>query len=300
MLLIRDALLQGQRLGLDRLDAQWLLLHVLSSSSPPAALGTAHTPSRSWLLAHDDQPLTDAQQQAWQHAAQRRAAGEPLAYVVGEHTFCGLQLKVSPAVLIPRPETEGLVDWAMQCLQTLQTPAPRVLDMGTGSGAIALAIQHRCPAAAVWATDISAAALAVAADNAQRLRLSINLNLQDWWQPVNPASDSRGAPTMPLPDRFDLVVSNPPYIAPGDRHLQALQHEPVAALVGAAGGLGDLQTIIGGAFSRLSPGGWLLLEHGHDQATALQGSLRHAGFQDVQTRVDLADLPRCTGGRHPG
>ena len=304
-LLIRDALLQARHCGVDRLDAQLLLAHVCSGGLQSAA-GTAATPdpplvSRSWLLAHDDHALTAAQAATWDKALQRRAAGEPLAYVVGEQSFCGLRLQVSPAVLIPRPETEGLVDWALECLQAGSKPVPRVLDLGTGSGAIALAIKHRCPSAQVWATDISPAALAIAQANARRLRLDVGFGLRNWWAPVAPpvlSTEGKLAFESAWNDSFDLVVSNPPYIEDSDPHLNALQHEPSRALVGAEQhGLGDLRAIIQGAWRWMAPDAGLLLEHGHDQGQAVLKLLQQAGFVNAQTRLDLAGLPRCTGGR---
>jgi release factor glutamine methyltransferase len=288
-LLIRDALLQARSLGVDRLDGQLLLVHVLQSVPAPG-LPSPQEPqgiSRTWLLAHDDRALTEEQALVWSQKLQRRAAGVPLAYVVGEQLFCGLLLQVTPDVLIPRPETEELVQWADECLHGLALSQPRVLDLGTGSGAVALAIKHRCTAAEVVATDISPAALQVARGNAQRLRLAVAFEQADWWAGL--------APGLP----FHLVVSNPPYIAPGDHHLVALQHEPHTALVGAHDGLGDLRRIIGGSLQHLAPGGWLLLEHGHDQAEALHHLLLQAGFDQPQTRHDLAGLPRCTGARRP-
>ena len=297
-LLIRDALQQARRMGVARLDAQLLLVHVLTTTGPNPASQEVIT--RSWLLAHDDQVLTPTQVQAWQALMLRRANGVPLAYVVGEQTFCGLQLLVTPAVLIPRPETEELVQWALQCLAQRQQPSPRVLDLGTGSGAVALAIKHRCPQARVHATDISLAALKVARANAQRLQLDVSFGLANWWASVDgtagwPAEAGGGPPA----GRYDLVVSNPPYIAPGDDHLPALRHEPVSALVGAENGLGDLRAILDGSRPHLAPGAWLLLEHGHDQARALQHGLLQAGFLQPQTRTDLAGLPRCTGALWP-
>jgi release factor glutamine methyltransferase len=268
---IRSALEQARQRGVARLDAQLLLVHVLCTAGAAPAAQRAIT--RSWLLAHDEQPLTPAQAQLWQSLLARRADGLPLAYVTGEQAFCGLNLLVTPAVLIPRPETEALVHWALECLLQCPQPAPRVLDLGTGSGALALAIKQCCPRARVHATDISPGALQVAVANAQRLQLEVAFGRADWWAPPAPtaamhapAGAGEGVPAGP----FDLVVSNPPYIAPGDDHLPALHHEPVSALVGAEDGLGDLRAIIDGSRKHLAPGGWLLLEHGHDQAPPVQ------------------------------
>ena len=282
---IRDALQQAHAAGVDRLDAQWLLAHVLQTSGVHSQpLPVAPTITRSWLLAHDDQPLTDAQTCRWQCLLLRRATGEPLAYVLGEQVFCGLRLQVSPAVLIPRPETEELVRWALECLAVVPSESPQVLDLGTGSGAVALAIKHAAPKAQVRATDNSPQALEIARTNAQRLGLEIQFTLSDWWA------------ALPI-DSVDLVVSNPPYIAPGDPHLGALQHEPAHALVAGGDGLHDLRSIIAGASRHLRPGAWLLLEHGHDQASAVQALLLAAGLQHAQTRSDLAGLARCTGAQ---
>ena len=308
MPLIREALNEAQRLGVARLDAQLLLLHVLTTVAAAEAAGAPPTNiTRSWLLSHDDRALAPQQVMAWAAALKRRAGGEPLAYVVGAQEFCGLRLGVSPAVLIPRPETEGLVQWALERLRATQQPQPRVLDLGTGSGAIALAIKHRCPHATVWASDISPAALAVAAANAQGLQLNIHCMHANWWAAPEGGTTgadacANGVPTTAaaFETAFDLVVSNPPYIARGDDHLAALRHEPRNALVGADDdGLGDLRRIVSGSRPRLAPGAWLLLEHGHDQAAALQALLLQAGYEAPQTRPDLAGLPRCTGARWP-
>ena len=269
---IADALARARAIGVDRLDVQLLLCHLLQRS-------------RAWLLAHDDAALAPAQAAAFEAALARRAAGEPLAYIVGEKEFHGLALAVSPDVLVPRPETELLVDWALELLAGQAAPA--VADLGTGSGAIALAVQHRCPAARVTATDASPAALAVARANAERLGLPLQLAAGSWWQA--------------LPGQvFDLVLSNPPYIAGDDHHLQALVHEPRQALTPEGDGLQALRAIVAGAPTHLQAGGWLLLEHGFDQADAVQALLAAGGFREVATRVDLAGLPRCTGGRWPG
>jgi release factor glutamine methyltransferase len=268
---VSAALAAARTLGLDRLDAQVLLAHALQRP-------------RSWLLAHDQAALTMLQRMAFDAACRRRADGEPLAYLLGEREFYGLVLQVSPAVLVPRPDTETLVDWALQLLASQPQPQPQVADLGTGSGAVALALKHGRPQAAVCAVDLSADALAVAQCNARRLGLDVEWRLGDWWQPL-------------LGRRFDLVVSNPPYIATDDPHLPALRHEPALALVAGSDGLDALHRIVQGAPAQLRHGGWLLLEHGHEQATAVCRLLAQAGFDEVQTRADLAGRPRCSGGR---
>ena len=272
---VAAALAWARAQGLDSLDAQWLLGHGLGQG-------------RAWLIAHADAALTPAQAQAYRSACLRRADGEPLAYIVGEREFHGLSLQVSPAVLVPRPDTELLVDWALALLPTLPGPRPRVLDLGTGSGAIALAVAHRHPAAQLTATDVSPAALAVAGANAARLGLALDLAPGSWWQAVAPGS------------RWHLVLSNPPYIAAGDPHLPALRHEPALALSPGGDGLGALRDIVAGAPQHLLAGGWLLLEHGWNQAHAVAAALRAAGFTAVQTRTDIEARPRCTGGQWPG
>lgn len=268
---IAQALRQAQAAGLDRLDAQLLLGHLLQQN-------------RAWLIAHDDQTLPEAMAAAFEDGRRRVADGEPLAYLIGEQAFYGLRLQVTPAVLVPRPDTETLVDWALALLPTLARPRPRVIDLGTGSGAIALAVAQAHPAADVSATDLSAEALAVARGNAQRLKLTVTLTQGAWWQAV--AADAR----------FDLVLCNPPYIAAGDSHLPALRHEPLMALSPGGDGLDAYRQIITGAADHLAPGGWLLFEHGWDQADAVADLLRQAGFSRIATRCDLAQRPRCTGG----
>jgi release factor glutamine methyltransferase len=276
-----DAALQAARAGgLERLDAQLLLAHVLGRS-------------RAWLLAHGDDALAPERAAAFAALVARRAAGEPFAYLVGEREFHGLMLSVSDAVLVPRPDTETLVEWALDLLRDEPgaAPAPAVLDLGTGSGAIALAVKNGCPHARVWAGERSAQALAVARANAQRLGLEVRFAAGDWWQALDDAPD---APT------FDLVVSNPPYIAGDDPHLAALTHEPLAALVAADDGLADIRAIVAGARGRLRAGGWLLFEHGWQQAGAVRALLRDAGFAEVATRTDIEGRDRCTGGRLQG
>jgi release factor glutamine methyltransferase len=268
---IADLLDHARTLGVDRLDAQLLLAHHLQRP-------------RSWLLAHDDEVLSAPTAERCRDGLVRRAAGEPLAYVLGEWPFRGLRLSVTPAVLIPRPETEVLVDWALQCLA--DAPQASAVDLGTGSGAIALALASEARGLAVTATDASARALALAQANAQRLGAAITFVQGDWWAPL-------------AGKRFGLAVANPPYIAANDGHLAALVHEPRMALTPGddAAGLDALHRIIRGAPAHLLPGAWLLLEHGHDQGRAVRDLLQVQGFQHPQTRPDLAGLPRCSGAR---
>jgi release factor glutamine methyltransferase len=272
-LTVRQALAEARAAGVDRLDAQLLLADGLQQP-------------RSWLLAHDDAVLTPEQSAAYRAALARRAGGEPLAYLVGEKEFHGLTLQVDPRVLVPRPDTETLVDWAIEWLATrlADVAHPRVVDLGTGSGAIALAVKQAVPRAAVVATDSSPGALAVAQSNARRLGLDVECVGSHWWQALGEW-------------RFELALSNPPYIAVSDPHLRALGREPQGALVSGADGLDAIREIAAGAAARLAPGGWLLLEHGHDQAQAVHELLAAAGFEDVQSRRDLGGIVRCTGGR---
>jgi release factor glutamine methyltransferase len=176
------------------------------------------------------------------------------------------------------------VDWAVERLAAMPVARPRVVDLGTGSGAIALAVKHAWPSACVLATDIDPAVLRVAQANAQRLGLAVALRQSPWWSAIGS-------------ERFDLVLSNPPYIAGGDPHLAALRHEPTLALTPGGDGLDALRAIVAGAPDHLESGGWLLLEHGHDQADAVQALLRAQGFAAIETRRDLGGQPRCTGGR---
>lgn len=267
---VAQALAAAARLGVDRLDAQLLLLHALGR--PPH--------DRAWLLAHDTDTLPQPLWTALSAQLLRRLAGEPVAYLLGEKEFHGLALRVDPRVLVPRPDTETLVDWALECLEG--QAAPRVLDLGTGSGAIALALQHARPDARVDAVDASADALAVARANAECLKLPVRFAQADWL-----AGATQG---------YALIASNPPYIAAGDPHLPALQHEPASALVAGADGLDDIRRIVADAPAHLAEGGWLLLEHGHDQAPAVRQLLAAQGFAEVQSREDLAGIARCSGG----
>jgi len=268
------ALAQAQRRGLDRYDAQALLALVLDRP-------------RSWLLAHGDAVLDEAMAARFADALARRAAGEPLAYLRGRQEFYGLDLAVGPAVLVPRADTETLVGWALECLAPLAVP--EVLDLGTGSGAVALAIARHAPHARVSAVDTSADALAVARANGTALGLDVTWRLGDWYGALADADA-----------RFDLIASNPPYIADGDAHLAALTHEPQLALTSGPDGLDAIRRIVAGAPGRLKPGGRLLLEHGHEQGDAVAALLAQAGFVGIELRRDLAGRPRCTGGRTAG
>ncbi len=309
-LTVMQALTQAQALGIDRLDAQLLLLHALGRGEG----------ERAWLMAHDTDALLDEQMTLFAALCQRRLAGEPVAYLLGHKEFWGLPLAVDARVLVPRPDTETLVEWALEVVDsmgvsegagadpaTLRDPratdasssansavtgagngaetSPQVIDLGTGSGAIALALAHARPALRVAAVDRSADALAVARGNATRLGLAVDFRLAHWLN---------GAPAG-----LHLIVSNPPYIADQDPHLVALAHEPRSALAAGPDGLDDLRAIIAASPDHLAPRGWLLLEHGWDQAEAVRGLLAQAGFEQVQSRADLAGHLRCSGGRWP-
>lgn len=275
---LADVLKQAARAGLDRLDAQMLLLHALGRSPH----------DRAWLIAHDRDPLPAEASAGWTTLLHRRQAGEPVAYLLGEKEFGGLRLRVDARVLIPRPDTEVLVDWALDALPQLGgTNTPRLLDLGTGSGAVALTVAARRPDVQITATDASADALVVAQANAQRLALPVRF-AQGAWLAAVPG------------ERFDVIASNPPYMAQGDAHLAALTHEPTTALTAGPDGLADIRQIVAQAPAALPPGGWLLLEHGHDQAAAARALLKAAGFDQVSSRNDLAGIARCSGGRWTG
>lgn len=263
-----------QSLGLDRLDAQLLLLHVLGKPEH----------QRGWLLAHDADPVPADTAATLLGLAQRRLAGEPLAYLTGYKSFYGLALQVDAAVLVPRSDTEGLVDWTLQLLPAAATGP--LLDLGTGSGAVALALKSSRPQASVWASDLSPAALALASRNAQALGVTVRFCQGSWWSA--------------LPDdapRFTCIVSNPPYIAEHDPHLTALHFEPASALVSGPDGLDAIRHLVAHAPDYLLQSGWLLLEHGFDQAAQVRQLLAQRGFASVQSRRDLAGLERCSGGQ---
>jgi release factor glutamine methyltransferase len=259
----------------DRVDAEALLLHVLDKP-------------RSWLVAHADDALDADVRAAYATLVARRAAGEPVAYLTGRRGFWTLELEVTPATLIPRPETELLVELALERLP--RDAAASVADLGTGSGAIALAVAGERQRAQVVATDASAGALAVARRNAQRLGIgNVHFRLGDWLAPL-------------AGERFTLIVSNPPYIEAADPHLAQgdLRFEPASALVSGADGLDDIRRIVAGAPAHLETGGWLLFEHGWNQGEAARALLREAGYAQVFTARDLEARDRVSGGRAGG
>ncbi len=245
---------------------------------------------RAWLRAHEDDRVAPEAVQRYRAHLARRAAGEPVAYILGQREFFSLQLSVSPAVLIPRPETERLVELA---LAQLPPGRPcRVADMGTGSGAIALAIAQQRPRAEIVATDASIDALAIARTNAERLALNgrIRCRLGNWYDAL--ADEAR----------FDVIVSNPPYIAQGDHHLGEgdLRFEPASALVSGADGLDAIRLIVAGAIPHLAVLGWLMIEHGYDQAHAVRDLMRQAGLVAIDSETDLSGNDRVTVGRRGG
>ena len=278
---ISSAIRNAQGKGMARIDAQLLLLHALGT---PPALASAQ---RAWLLAHGDDPLAPGAAQRFADFLARRARGEPLAYITGHKEFFSLALQVDARVLVPRPDTETLVVWALDVLaQTASGIAVdplRVLDLGTGSGAIALALKNARPQMQVHATDVSAAALEVAKANAGVLGLEIGFALGAWLDAAH--------------GRYHCIVSNPPYVADGDPHLSALCHEPLSALTAGPDGLRDIRQIVANAGRYLYPGGWLLLEHGYDQSAAVLELLAQAGFRNRQSRHDLGGHTRCCAGQ---
>jgi release factor glutamine methyltransferase len=264
-------------LGMARIDAQMLLLHACGRNAN----------DRAWLIAHGDDQINPAQLAAWQDALKRRLAGEPVAYIIGHKAFYGLQLKVTPAVLDPRDDTETLVDWALELIPKDQPF--KVLDLGTGSGAVALAIASQRPLAQITATDASTDALAVARANSATLNLPVNFIAADASHP-NWFSALQGK-------LFDLIVSNPPYIAEGDTHLAALKREPRMALTSGVDGMDAIRSIVSHASKHLHPSGWLLLEHGYDQAAAVRDLFASQGYDDPVSHQDLGGVDRCTGAQ---
>jgi release factor glutamine methyltransferase len=247
-------------------------------------LGFALGVSRAGLIARADQVADCEAAARFQSLVALRASGHPVAYLVGSKEFCGLLLRVTPDVLIPRPETEELVGAALERLP--QGEPSKVVDLGTGSGCIAIVIARERPAAQVTAVDTSGPALALARENAAAHGVEVEFLQGDWFSALGSRS-------------FDLVVANPPYVAADDAHLRHgdLRFEPRAALAAGADGLADLRRITGAAPKHLHPGGWLLLEHGYDQAGACRDLLHDAGFADLVFLADMAGLPRIAGGR---
>jgi release factor glutamine methyltransferase len=269
-----DALLREAAARIGRADAEPLLVHALGRD-------------RAWLFAHATDPVAEPDAARFRGLVERRAAGEPVAYLTGKRGFWTLDLEVTPDTLIPRPETELLVELALARIP-IDAPA-RLADLGTGTGAIALALASERPLATVVATDVAKATLAVAVRNAQVHGLgNVWFRRGDWHEALGR-------------DRFDLVASNPPYIADGDPHLAQgdLRHEPARALSSGADGLDAIRTITAAAPRHLVPGGWLLLEHGLDQGGAVRALLAQAGFVEVETVRDLEQRDRVSLGRLP-
>ncbi len=260
--------------GLPRVDAEFLLAHFLAKP-------------RSWLYAFGDFSLSEQQCTEFELLVQRRVMGEPIAYITGRRGFWTFNLQVSPDTLIPRPETELLVDLALTHISPEQVC--RVLDLGTGTGAVAIAIAYECPLARVTAIDFSEAALVVARRNTAELKIhNIEFIGSDWYAEL-------------AGQTFAVIVSNPPYIEEADTHLQQgdLRFEPRTALASGVDGLDAIRMIIAGAKNHLQPQGWLLIEHGWNQASAIREIFAHAGFIDIQTEQDLEDRDRVTMGRNP-
>jgi release factor glutamine methyltransferase len=256
--------------ALPHIEARALLAHVLGIT-------------RERLIAYPETCVAPEVSARFEALAQRRRSGEPLAYLKGEQEFYGRRFIVSPAVLIPRPDTETLIDVALACLREIRQP--RVLELGTGSGCIAITLKLECPEAMITAIDVSADALAVAEANARALGGAIEFRAGHWFEAVG------------TPVRYDLIVSNPPYVAAGDPHLSALTYEPSFALTDGADGLRCLAEIIDTATNHLNDVGWLVLEHGYDQAAAVGKLVKQAGMRDVAAVRDAAGHARVTRAR---
>jgi release factor glutamine methyltransferase len=265
------ALVAEARARIAPAEARLLLVHLLQHST-------------AWLEAHRDEPVVEAIEQQMSALVGRRSAGEPMAYLLGVREFYGRDFAVTPDVLIPRPETELLVDIAKEKVGVGGTAS--ILDLGTGSGCIAITLALELSQTQVTAADVSSAALAVARNNAARLGAHVALYESDWFA------------TLPI-QAFDLIVANPPYVAAGDPHLSQgdLRFEPQGALTDHADGLAALRHIIAHAPAWLSPQGWFYCEHGYDQAKAVRDLLQAAGFQDIEQHRDLAGIVRCSGAR---
>ncbi len=261
-----------------------LALSALSATEARILLAHALRVERAWIVAHGRDPVADAEERAAEALFARRRAGEPIAYLTGEREFCSLSLHVTPSVLIPRPETELVVEHALTVIAGRKTP--KVLDLGTGSGAIAVAIAHARRDAQVCASDASAAALAVASRNASRHAVAVRFVQGDWFIAL-------------AEERFDLIASNPPYIADADPHLAQcdLRFEPAVALRGGPDGMDCIRRIAAGARAHLVSGGWLVFEHGYDQGPACVRLLVGLGYTNVVDTQDLSGLPRVCKGQ---
>ena len=260
--------------GTNYRDAELLLLHSLGKDE------------RGWLIAHDDDELTTEVIDTFSSMSKDRVKGVPLAYLLGHREFWSLKLKVTRDVLIPRPETELLVEWALELASYYHLES--MLDLGTGSGAIALAVQHDLPHLSVTGSDVSESALRLAQENAEFLGLPVGFVESSWFDVLEHR-------------RWDLIVSNPPYLAADDTHLQEgdLRFEPNTALTDGRDGLSSIREIASNAPDHLEAGGWLLIEHGYDQAADVRSILELNGFSKVSLRHDLAGRPRVTGGCWP-
>ncbi|MDP2805997.1 MAG: peptide chain release factor N(5)-glutamine methyltransferase [Gallionellaceae bacterium] len=274
-LLSQDQAVLVQNLELDaseaRIEVQMLLQRVLKVG-------------RAYLFAHPERILNKSEVHDYIELFERRRAGEPMAYLLGEREFFGLNLKVTSATLIPRPDTELLVE---QVLERIHIANSKILDMGTGSGAIALALAHQRSEVSVWACDASIAALTVARENAKKLAINnVQFVESNWFSALSG-------------QHFDVIVSNPPYIAAEDIHLSQgdVRFEPLSALASGVDGLDDIRHIVQHAGAHLNEGGWLLLEHGYDQSERVRELLIHAGFAEVFSARDLSDIERCSGGK---
>lgn len=238
--------------------------------------------ARERLIAHPEHVIGESDAAAFRALAARRSAGEPLAYLLGMQEFYGRPFVVTPAVLIPRPETETLVELALERIRALA--APRVLDLGTGSGCIAITVALEHHGADVTATDVAQSALDVACTNADQLGAHVRFHCGTWYQ------------ALPAEQRFDLLLANPPYVAEGDPHLDALRHEPRLALTDGSDGLASLTTVVSGAAAHSAPGAWLIVEHGYDQSDAVRALFTRYGWR-AQACADLAGQPRVTLGQ---
>ncbi len=253
----------------------------LPGAEARALLAFASGVTREALIAFPERTVAPDAAARFAEFAARRRAGEPMAYLLGVQEFYGRPFRVTPAVLIPRPETELLVELALDALRRIESP--RVLELGTGSGCIAATLALERPDARVVAADASIEALAIARDNAQRLGARIEFVASDWYAAIGGA--------------FDAIVANPPYVAAGDPHLAALRFEPIQALTDHGDGLGCLRAIVAGAPAHLVRGGRLVLEHGYDQAAAVRALMERAGFGEVRTVRDAAAIERACAGR---